>query len=57
MGTVPDETILSLGLIAGPGLIVFYVATVALVARLRLTRERYDEIRAELVRRGGKGNA
>jgi Na+/melibiose symporter-like transporter len=50
--TVPDGTILSLGLLAGPGLIVFYVAAVVLVTRLRLTRERYDQIRAELARRG-----
>jgi len=49
--TVPDGTILSLGLLAGPGLIVFYVAAVVLVTRLRLTRERYDQIRAELARR------
>ena len=49
---VPEDTILSLGLLAGPGLIVFYVATVVLVMRLRLTRERYDEIREELARRG-----
>ena len=49
---VPEDTILSLGLLAGPGLIVFYVATVILVMRLRLTRERYDEIRQELARRG-----
>ncbi|MCR9097181.1 MAG: MFS transporter [bacterium] len=48
---VPEETILSLGLLAGPGLIVFYVATAVLVTRLRLTRERYDEIREELARR------
>lgn len=49
---VPKDAILSLGLLAGPGLIVFYIAAVVLVSRLRLTRERYDEIQAELARRG-----
>ena len=48
---VPPEPILYLGLIAGPGLIFFYLAALALIHRLRLSRERYDEIRAELERR------
>ncbi|MGB0619993.1 MAG: MFS transporter [Myxococcota bacterium] len=48
---VPEETILALGLIAGPGLILFYVAALLLIRRLRLTRERYAEIQTELARR------
>ena len=51
---VPEEAIVRLGLVAGPGLIIFYLCSIALIARLRLTRERYDEIAASLeARRGG----
>jgi Na+/melibiose symporter-like transporter len=48
VGNVPEATILSLGLIAGPGLTIFYLASVFVISRLRLTRERYAEIAAAL---------
>jgi len=51
VGNVPDETIMSLGLIAGPGLTVFYLASIFVISRLRLTRERYAEIAAALQER------
>ena len=54
VGMVPQEAIVRLGLVAGPGLIIFYLCSIALISRLRLTRERYDEIAASLeARRGG----
>jgi Na+/melibiose symporter-like transporter len=44
VGSVPPETITKLGLIVGPGLVVFHLAAVLLIRNLRLTRERYAEI-------------
>ena len=40
-------------LVAGPGLIAFYLCGLWFVTRLRLTRERYDEITRGLAERGG----
>ena len=55
VGQVPEEAIIRLGLVAGPGLIVFYLCSIALISRLRLTRERYDEIAVSLeARRKGE---
>lgn len=51
VNAVAEQTVLRLGLVAGPGLVVFYLAALALVRRLRLTRAQYEEIRAELDRR------
>ncbi len=48
VGAVAPETIVLLGLIAGPGVTVFYLAAVWFVSRLRLTRERYAEVWAAL---------
>ncbi|MDJ0851839.1 MAG: MFS transporter [Myxococcota bacterium] len=54
VGNVAPETITKLGLVAGPGLVVFYLCSVACMTRLRLSRERYAEISATLAeRRGG----
>lgn len=44
VGAVPEATIFRLGLIAGPGLVVFYLCALVFIARMRLTRERYAEI-------------
>ena len=44
VGAVPEETVLRLGLIAGPGLIVFYLCSLWFIARMSLSRERYAEI-------------
>ncbi|MCS5636531.1 MAG: MFS transporter [Myxococcota bacterium] len=55
VGEVPAEAIMRLGLVAGPGLIIFYLCSIALISRLRLTRERYDEIASALeARRTGE---
>ena len=52
--SVPEQTILSLGLVAGPGLVVFYGAALVMVQRQRLTRARYEEIQAELASQRGR---
>ena len=51
VGQVPDETVLRLGLIAGPGLVVFHLVSVWFISRLKLTRERYAEVAAQLAAR------
>ncbi|MDJ0866560.1 MAG: MFS transporter [Myxococcota bacterium] len=48
VGQVPTDTIVRLGLVAGPGLVVFHLAALWFVSRLRLTRARYGEIVAAL---------
>ena len=52
VGAVAPETVRWLGLVAGPGLVVFHVVAIWFVSRLRLTRERYVEVASELERRG-----
>jgi Na+/melibiose symporter-like transporter len=52
VGNVPEETIFRLGLIAGPGLVVFYLFGLWFVSRMRLTRERYGQISLALRERG-----
>jgi len=56
VGQVPPEAILRLGLVAGPGLVLFYLVSVFFLSRLRLTRERYDEISAALEERRQNGS-
>ena len=53
VGQVPEDAIVRLGLIAGPGLVVFYLISVAFLSRLRLTRARYAEVTAALQARPG----
>lgn len=48
VGAVPDEQVMLLGLLQGPGLVLFYLGSLVFLARYRITRERYREIRAEL---------
>jgi len=53
VGNVPAEKIMWLGIVAGPGLVIFFLCSLFFISRLRLTRERYAEISRELeVRRG-----
>ncbi len=54
VGSVPDETIRQLGIVAGPGLVIFYLCGLFFVTRLRLTRERYAEISGLLAARGAR---
>ncbi len=51
VGTVPQETITKLGLVAGPGLIVFYLCALVFITRMKLTRDRYGEITNTLAER------
>ncbi len=56
VGAVPEATIIKLGLIAGPGMVLFHLGSLAFMTRLRLTRARYAEIMAELeARTRGEG--
>jgi Na+/melibiose symporter-like transporter len=43
-----------LGLLQGPGLVLFYLGSLVFLARYRITRERYREIRAELSARSAR---
>ncbi len=51
VGSVPDEAIFKLGLIHGPGLVIFHLGAVWFISRLRLTRASYAEISEELAKR------
>lgn len=53
VGNVPEETIFQLGLVAGPGLVIFHLCGLWFITRLRLTRERYAEISSALAERAG----
>ena len=48
-------TIVKLGLVAGPGLVVLYLGGLWFLTRLRLSRERYGEITRGLAERGSRG--
>ena len=51
VGNVPPETVMLLGIVEGPGLVLFYLAALFFVSRLRLTRERYAEVSSALAER------
>jgi len=51
IGAVPPETVRALGLAVGPGLMIFYVLTLLVVARYPITRAAHRHVRAELDRR------
>jgi len=53
VGNVPEQTIFQLGLVAGPGLVIFHLCGLWFITRLRLTRERYAEISSVLAERAG----
>ncbi len=55
VGNVPGETIFKLGLVAGPGLVIFYLCGLWFITRMRLSRERYSEISRGLAERGSRG--
>lgn len=57
VGNVPQEKIIWLGIAEGPGLIVFFLAALYFVSRLRLTRDRYAEISTELAARRARTDA
>ena len=50
-GTVPAEKVYGLGVAVGPGLMVLYVLTLVFLSRYSITRERHEQILAELERR------
>jgi len=56
VGNVPQATIMKLGLVAGPGLVIFYLCALFFISRLRLSRERYAEISEVLAERRGDGS-
>ncbi|MCP4038701.1 MAG: hypothetical protein GY733_17305, partial [bacterium] len=51
VGNVPADTIMWLGIAEGPGLVVFFLCALFFMTRLRLTRERYAEVSAQLAAR------
>ena len=55
LGSVPPETLFSLGLVVGPGATLFIVVSLFFMARYRLTRERHAEILEELEARRVSG--
>jgi Na+/melibiose symporter-like transporter len=50
-GAVPPEKVAALGLVVGPGLVVFYLVTLIFVSRYRITRAGHEQTLAELARR------
>ena len=57
VGNIPEATIFKLGLVAGPGLVVFYLCGLWFITRMRLTRERYTEISRVLAEREERSTA
>lgn len=54
VGVVPEETVMMLGLLQGPGMMFFYLGSLIFLARYTISRERYREIIHQLdLRRGG----
>lgn len=51
VGNVPPETITKLGIVAGPGLVIFYLCALFFLSRLRMSRERYSEVTQQLAQR------
>jgi len=56
-GSIEEGTLVALGLLAGPGLVVFSAAGVWLAAQYRLDRHRHTEILRELPSRGAGSRA
>jgi GPH family glycoside/pentoside/hexuronide:cation symporter len=54
---VPEQKVLLLGLLQGPGLMILYLGGVTFLARYRISRERHREIRAALAARARGGCA
>ena len=54
METVPEETVMMLGLLQGPGMMFFYLGSLVFLARYSISRERYRDIlhQLDLRRRG-----
>ena len=51
VGAVPDDVILRLGLLQGPGLMSFFLVSLVFLARFGISRERYAEIQRALAER------
>lgn len=51
VAAVPQSKVLLLGLLQGPGMVLFYLGSLFFLARYRISRERYAEIRAALAAR------
>jgi len=48
VGAVPDGTVMMLGLLQGPGMMLFYLGSLVFLARYTISRERYREILHQL---------
>ena len=55
VGAVPEQQVVWLGLLQGPGLMLFYLASLSFLARYRISRERYGEIARALAARVAGG--
>ncbi len=53
LGTVSQSKVTALGLVVGPGLMIFYLVTLVFVSRYRITRAGHERTLAELERRRG----
>ena len=53
-GEVPPETIYKLGLVVGPGILIFWLAALALMRNYRLTREDHRQVIFEINERDRK---
>lgn len=51
VGAVPADVILRLGLLQGPGMMLFFLVSLVFLARFGISRARYAEIRRELAAR------
>jgi Na+/melibiose symporter-like transporter len=52
--TVAPDKVFKLGLAVGPGMVLLYLVTLIFLSRYRITRDRHEEILAELARRSGR---
>jgi len=54
---VPPEKVFALGLVVGPGLMLLFLCSLIFLSRYQMTRERHQEILAELEARRSAGRA
>jgi len=48
VGAVPEETVMLLGLVQGPGMMLFFLGSLVFLARYTISRDRYREILRQL---------
>ena len=53
-GTIPAEVLFNLGIVMGPLLALFFLVPYFFARRIKLSKERYDEVRLELEQRAAK---